>query len=386
VTRASFAAAGLIPPGQRPALGGLVDRGAVTAAYVGLGMAIVIAISFLLIIPIEPVYTAFALPAGLLLGYYAGVRSARTRGAWLRFLGNALFVGAVTGITLAALLLGVKALFFYADSGYPDYNRTDPNTGAVIPPTCQTGADCVYQRYRTAQPDDLQAAGVTDATSFATVYWSQQTGTAGILLGISLVAAVAGGAIFGATRPRASLAPAAPATNGAGAAATVTLEPEIAAATPAERAEPETEDGPLGELAEMFFDFDQEPTPGRELLDPAKLDFSLISLGHVDDYLDKVRTRELSDRDRGLVVLRAGAYVGEVIRRQSESRTYHWLGREEAIRVRPSIATMAGPVIGTMAVLWAEDKVVFPLAKVSKFLENGRDDSVQFFAATTARL
>ena len=32
-----------------------VDRGAVTAAYVGIGMAITIAVSFILIIPIEPI-------------------------------------------------------------------------------------------------------------------------------------------------------------------------------------------------------------------------------------------------------------------------------------------------------------------------------------------
>ena len=33
-----------------------VDRGAIVAAYVGIGMAITIAVSFLLVIPIEPIY------------------------------------------------------------------------------------------------------------------------------------------------------------------------------------------------------------------------------------------------------------------------------------------------------------------------------------------
>lgn len=200
MTASRYAAAGVpaaIPPGQRRALGGLVDRGAITAAYVGLGVAVVLAISFLLIIPIEPIYTALALPGGLLIGYYAGVRAARPRGAWLRFLGNALFAGAVTGITLAALLLGIKALFFNADDGY-----RDPSQGGRI--SCTPGADCVYQRYLETQSDALRAAGVTDAASFATVYWTQQTGTAELLLGISVVAALAGGAIFGATRPKAS--------------------------------------------------------------------------------------------------------------------------------------------------------------------------------------
>jgi hypothetical protein len=173
---------------------------------VGLGVAVVLAISFLLIIPIEPVYTALALPGGLLIGYYAGVRSTRARGEWPRFLGNGLFAGAAMGITLAALLLGIKALFFYADSGFPDYNRTD-ESGAVIPPTCQTGADCVYHRYLTAQPDDLRTAGVTDAQGFARLYWSQQASTGELLILISIGAALAGGVIFGVTRPKPSGSP-----------------------------------------------------------------------------------------------------------------------------------------------------------------------------------
>ena len=39
-----------------------VDRGAVTAAYVGIGMAITIAVSFILIIPIEPVIWLLTIP------------------------------------------------------------------------------------------------------------------------------------------------------------------------------------------------------------------------------------------------------------------------------------------------------------------------------------
>ena len=57
------------------------------------------------------------------------------------------------------LLLAVKALFFFADNGYRDRRRRSL--------TCQTGADCVYQRYLAAgQGDSLAAAGVTDAASF----------------------------------------------------------------------------------------------------------------------------------------------------------------------------------------------------------------------------
>ena len=59
-----------------------VDRGAITAAYVGIGMAVTIGVSFLLVIPIEPIYWLLAPLAGLMIGYYANQRSNRGRGAW----------------------------------------------------------------------------------------------------------------------------------------------------------------------------------------------------------------------------------------------------------------------------------------------------------------
>ena len=75
----------------------VIDRGAITAAYVGIGMAVTIAVSFLLVIPIEPIYWLLALPAGLLIGYYANQKSDRRAGPWSRILANALFAGIVTG-------------------------------------------------------------------------------------------------------------------------------------------------------------------------------------------------------------------------------------------------------------------------------------------------
>ena len=80
-----------------------VDRGAITAAYVGIGMAVTIVVSFLLIIPIEWVIWMLALPSGLLIGYYANQRSDRRAGPWGRILVNGLFAGLVTGLTAAVL-------------------------------------------------------------------------------------------------------------------------------------------------------------------------------------------------------------------------------------------------------------------------------------------
>jgi hypothetical protein len=182
----------------------VIDRGAVTAAYVGIGMAATIAVSFLLVIPIEPVYWLLALPAGLLIGYYANQKSDRRAGPWSRILANALFAGAVTALTLAGLLLAVKALFFFADNGYPDFNRIDPKTGQAVPPLCDNGAGCVYARYLAA-PNGAQLAsiGVTDTASFTSFYWAQQASTALTLIVLTEAGALIGGLGYGFTRPKA---------------------------------------------------------------------------------------------------------------------------------------------------------------------------------------
>lgn len=173
----------------------LVDRGAITAAYVGLGMALTIGLSFLLVIPIEPIYWALTMPAGILIGYYADARSGTVRGAWRRIATNAVFASLIMGLALAALLLGVKALFFAADDGY-----RDPGLGGRI--SCQAGGDCVYQRYLEDQPEALAGAGVTDASSFSTYYWAQQWSTATLLIILATGFGLAGGVVYGATRPR----------------------------------------------------------------------------------------------------------------------------------------------------------------------------------------
>ena len=173
-----------------------VDRGALVAALVGVGMAVTIGASFLLVIPIEPVYWYLSIPAGLLIGYYADARSRRGAGEWPRILANAAFAGIVTGLTMAALLLVIKVLFFAADDGY-----RDPVLGGRL--SCATGAECVYVRYREAQGPQLVAAGVTDVATFSRYYWAQQLSIAGMLVAFTTGSALVGGLVFGAARPRA---------------------------------------------------------------------------------------------------------------------------------------------------------------------------------------
>ncbi len=176
-----------------------IDRGAITAAYVGIGLAVTVAISFLLIIPIEPIVWLLSLPSGLLIGYYANQRSNRRAGPWGRILANGIFAALVTGVTMAILLLGVKALFFYADNGYRDVSAGGPIS-------CSSGADCVYQRYVLvedgARVAGLEAAGVTDAASFTTFYWSQQFAVAGLIVAVTTVGGLGGALLYGVFRPK----------------------------------------------------------------------------------------------------------------------------------------------------------------------------------------
>ena len=148
---------------------------------------------------------------------------------------------------------------------------------------------------------------------------------------------------------------------------------------------PELQDQALSELGQMFASPEvvaDDPTPGTELLDPSRLDFTIESLGFVDDYLDQMRKQNLEEGgdDYYKLVLRCGAYVGEVIRRNSTTRTYHWLDYKGGLQISKSIADF-GECLGSAAMLWdSTTGLTFPLGKVQKFLDNGREDSVQFFA------
>ena len=180
-----------------------VDRGAIVAAYVGIGMAVTIAISFLLVIPIEPIYWLLTVPAGLMIGYYANQRSDRRAGPWSKILTNAAFAGLVTGLTMAAFLIVVKGLFFFGDNGYPDFNRIDAKTRQAVPPSCVSGAGCVYARYLLiGDGPQFAAAGITDVDRFTSFYWGQQLSATGTVLVLTLLGGVGGGLLYGTFRPR----------------------------------------------------------------------------------------------------------------------------------------------------------------------------------------
>ncbi len=138
-------------------------------------------------------------------------------------------------------------------------------------------------------------------------------------------------------------------------------------------------DQEFADLSHMLFKDLENKTYKRELLDGTRLDFSVESLKHLDSYLEALHSSPPQQNDLVGVVLRCGAYVGEVIRKHA-STTMHWVAFEEAAR-HSEFASGLGYSLATAAILWTNSKTMyFPLAKVCKFLENGNEDSLYFFA------
>ena len=173
-----------------------VDRGAIIAAYVGIGMAVTIAFSFLLIIPIEPVVWFLALPAGLLIGYYANarpcgraVRGAGSSSTAVRRAGDGDHLRHPAARREGAVLLHGR--------------RVPRRVGRWPASTCTTGADCVYQRYLAAgRATAFEANGITDVATFTSFYWTPQLGNAGMTFLLSVGGALGGGVMFGLANRR----------------------------------------------------------------------------------------------------------------------------------------------------------------------------------------
>ena len=160
-------------------------------------MGVTIAVSFLLVIPIEPILWLLALPAGLVIGYYANTRSSRQAGPWSRILVNGAYAALLATLTLALCFLATKWIFFSADNGYRNAADGGPIAG------CDTGAGCVYARYLAeGKGPEFEAAGIRNADEFGAFYWREQLGTAGTVFVLGVLGGLGGAAIFGIARPK----------------------------------------------------------------------------------------------------------------------------------------------------------------------------------------
>lgn len=142
---------------------------------------------------------------------------------------------------------------------------------------------------------------------------------------------------------------------------------------------PKFVDAEFSDLSLMLTQDDEHPTYMRELLRREELDFSLESLKQLDEYLEVLHHNPPEGTDFMRLALRCGAYVGEVMRKQLPG-TFHWVTHEEAAKYSKFIAE-AERSVATCGILWENNESMsFPLGKVCKYLENGNEDSVYFFA------
>lgn len=161
----------------------IVDAGAVVAGWIGLGMALVIAIAFALIIPVQTVVFLAAPLAGVVIGVYANVRAERWRPRG-KVLLNAAWAGLMTGLGLAILYVVIRLVFIYGDTG------ALPNGTAL---NCQTGPECIYLRYvNVGQQAELASMGIVDAKTLESSLWRELGVT-----GTGLVLLTVGGAVIG---------------------------------------------------------------------------------------------------------------------------------------------------------------------------------------------
>ncbi len=170
-----------------------LDPGAIFAGWVGLGMALVLAIAFELIIPVQTVVFLLAPLMGVLIGAYANVRAERWRPR-ARVLANAAYAGLVTGIGISVLYVAIRLVFLYGDGGsLPD--------GTSL--TCPTGPACTYARYVDAgQADELAELGITDGRSFEAAAWRELMTTGAGLIILTGVGGVVGGVARSLSAPR----------------------------------------------------------------------------------------------------------------------------------------------------------------------------------------
>ena len=189
-----------------------LDRGAIFAGWVGLGMALVIAIAFELIIAVQPLVFLMAPIAGALIGYYANQRSKRWRPRWRLFV-NAGYAGLITGIGLAVMYVALRLLFVYADSGFSPEGQLG---GQLV---CDTGPACTYMRFlERGDGPDLAADGITDAASFEAAVWTWQLVGGAWIIGMNVGGALIAAGVRSVRKPPDEDAAEVPATAVAGSA------------------------------------------------------------------------------------------------------------------------------------------------------------------------
>ncbi|MFC3903057.1 hypothetical protein SAMN05421749_104139 [Acinetobacter marinus] len=151
----------------------------------------------------------------------------------------------------------------------------------------------------------------------------------------------------------------------------------------ASEATPIDQNQAMSELSEIFFLDKTLPIFDYDFINEKNMDYSITSLQYINAYLDEIRKHdELPNEDYFRIVLRTGAYVGEVLRRNEQNHDLNWIGYDQFSKMDYPQEIKGDQIsYGTMAVLIDSNSnmVVFPLQKIEKYLQNGEEDSLKFF-------
>lgn len=148
----------------------------------------------------------------------------------------------------------------------------------------------------------------------------------------------------------------------------------------------------MAEIDDIFHEFagafagafrDSKPICFSEKLDRSKLDLTLASLKAVDKYLTHLHRHKskLKDAEWQSTVLYGGAYVGEVIRHETDNY-FRWIDYEDYMAEHPDLKSMIPErTVATCAFLVDDEgSMSMPLNKIARFIDEGEENSVHFFA------
>jgi hypothetical protein len=149
----------------------------------------------------------------------------------------------------------------------------------------------------------------------------------------------------------------------------------------------------MSELDEIFNEFARAfvgvVQDGKEIAFPGELkrdllDGSVESLHEVDRYLGRLHEKqeEIAEEEWPITLLRAGAYVGEVIRHAAPAGEFEWVDYDEYMPAHPDLRAMIPErTAATCAFLvHRSGGMSMPLNKVARFISEGPENSVHYFA------
>ena len=132
----------------------------------------------------------------------------------------------------------------------------------------------------------------------------------------------------------------------------------------------------------------EEGLPRRRHVPTERLDFTVASLGAVDEYLLRLHRKHpaLLEGQWANAVLWGGAYVGEVIRRTTTT-VHQWVDLEVWIAANPDHADMLSPQSLTLPAVLSPGHGGFtlPVTKVAKCIVNGPIDAVSYYVRVWLR-